>query len=133
MAIDGLIMVAGKVGQQETLRRLESAIIARGMTVFARIDHAAGARDAHLDLRPTDLLIFGSPKAGTLLMQLDQTAGIDLPLKALVYQDAGQRTIIALDDPEWVATRHGLGEAARPVAAKMKSLLGDIAAEAAAG
>jgi uncharacterized protein (DUF302 family) len=132
VTIDGLIVVAGKVGQQETLRRLERAIIARGMTVFARVDHAVGARDAHLDLRPTDLLIFGSPKAGTLLMQLDQTAGIDLPLKALVYQDAAQRTIIALDDPEWIARRHGLGEAARPVAAKMKSLLGDIAAEAAA-
>jgi uncharacterized protein (DUF302 family) len=132
VATDGLITVTGKVGPQETLRRLENAISARGMTIFARVDHAAGARDAHLDLRPTDLLIFGAPKAGTPLMQLDQTVGIDLPLKALVFQDGAQRTIIVLDDPEWIARRHGLGAAADPLAAKMKSLLADVAAEATA-
>ena len=132
MATDGLITVTSKVGPQETLRRLENAITARGMTIFARVDHAAGARDAHLDLRPTDLLIFGAPQAGTPLMQMDQTVGIDLPLKALVFQDAGQRTIIVLDDPEWIARRHGLGEAATPLIRKMKSLLTGIAAEAAA-
>ena len=132
MATDGLITVTSKVGPQETLRRLENAITARGMTIFARVDHAAGARDAHLDLRPTDLLIFGSPKAGTPLMQMDQTVGIDLPLKALVFQDTEQRTIIVLDDPEWIARRHELGEAAKTLTAKMKLLLADVAAEAAA-
>ena len=132
MATDGLITVTSKVGPQETLRRLEKAITARGMTIFARVDHAAGARDAHLDLRPTDLLIFGSPQAGTPLMRMDQTVGIDLPLKALVFQDAEQRTIIVLDDPVWIARRHRLGEAADPLVGKMKSLLADIAAEAAA-
>jgi uncharacterized protein (DUF302 family) len=132
VATDGLITVTSKVGPQEALRRLENAITGRGMTIFARIDHAAGARDAHLDLRPTDLLIFGAPKAGTPLMQMDQTVGIDLPLKALVFQDAAQRTIIVLDDPEWIARRHGLGEAAIPLTAKMKSLIAEIAAEAAA-
>jgi uncharacterized protein (DUF302 family) len=132
VATDGLLTVISKVGPQETLRRLESAIIARGMTVFARVDHAAGARDVHMDLRPTDLLIFGSPKAGTPLMQADQTVGIDLPLRALVFQDAEQRTVIALDDPEWIARRHGLSEAAAPITAKMKSLLREVAAEAAA-
>jgi uncharacterized protein (DUF302 family) len=133
VATDGLITVTSKVGPQETLHRLEKAITARGMTVFARVDHAAGARDAHLDLRPTDLLIFGSPKAGTPLMQMDQTVGIDLPLKALVFQDAEQRTLIVFDDPEWIARRHGLGAAAGPLTAKMKSLLADVAAEATAG
>ena len=132
MATDGLITVTSKVGPQETLRRLENAITARGMTIFARVDHAAGARDAHLDLRPTDLLIFGSPKAGTPLMQMDQTVGIELPLKALVFQDAEQRTIIVLDDPAWIARRHQLGEAADPLVGKMKSLLAEVAAEAAA-
>jgi uncharacterized protein (DUF302 family) len=132
MAADGLITVASKVGPQETLHRLEKAITARGMTIFARVDHAAGARDAHLDLRPTNLLIFGSPKAGTLLMQMDQIVGIDLPLKALVFQDADQRTIIVLDDPEWIAERHGLGAAAVLIVSKMRSLLSEVAAEAAA-
>lgn len=132
MVSDGLITVTSKVGPQETLHRLENAIAARGMTVFARVDHAAGARAAGLELRPTDLLIFGSPKAGTPLMQMDQTVGIDLPLKVLVYQDAEQRTIIVFDDPEWIARRHGLGESANPVTAKMKFLLADVAAEAAA-
>jgi uncharacterized protein (DUF302 family) len=132
VATDGLITITSEAGQQDTLRRLENAITARGMTVFARVDHAAGARDVHLDLRPTDLLIFGSPRAGTPLMQMDQTVGIDLPLKALVFQDAEHRTIIALDDPEWIARRHGLGAAAGAATAKMKSLLADVAAEAAA-
>jgi uncharacterized protein (DUF302 family) len=63
---------------------------------------------------------------------MDQTVGIDLPLKALVFQDAEQRTIIVLDDPEWIARRHGLGEAASRLVSKMKSLLADVAAEAAA-
>jgi uncharacterized protein (DUF302 family) len=132
VATDGLITITSEAGQQETLRRLENAITARGMTVFARVDHAAGARDLHLDLRPTDLLIFGSPRAGTPLMQMDQTVGIDLPLKALVFQDPEHRTIIALDDPEWIARRHGLGAAAGAVTAKMKSLLAEVAAEAGA-
>jgi uncharacterized protein (DUF302 family) len=132
MATDGLITVASRVGPQETLRRLEKAITARGMTIFARVNHGAGARDADLELRPTNLLIFGSPKAGTLLMQMDQAVGIDLPLKALVFQDAEQRTMIVLDDPEWIAGRHGLGAAAVPIVSKMKSLLSDVAAEAAA-
>ena len=132
MATDGLMRFTSKVGPQETLRRLENAISARGMAIFARVDHAAGASDAHLDLRPTDLLIFGAPKAGTPLMQMDQTVGIDLPLKALVFQDAEHRTIIVLDDPEWIARRHGLGESAIPLIAKMKSVLADVAAEAAA-
>jgi len=64
-------------------------------------------------------------------MQMDQTVGIDLPLKALVFQDAEHRTIIVLDDPEWIARRHGLGAAANALTAKMKSLLAEVAAEAA--
>ena len=88
MAADGLTTVESPFGPKETMDRFEAAIKARGMTVFARIDHAAGAAAVGLPLRPTELLIFGSARAGTPLMQADQTVGIDLPLKALVYEDA---------------------------------------------
>jgi uncharacterized protein (DUF302 family) len=74
------------------MERLEAAVKAKGLTSFARIDHAAGAAEAGLSLRPTELLIFGNAKGGTPLMQLDQTVGIDLPLKALVWQDASGNT-----------------------------------------
>jgi uncharacterized protein (DUF302 family) len=128
----GLVTVAGTHGPAETLRRLEQAITARGMMIFAHVDHAAGARDAQMELRPTDLLIFGSPKAGTPLMQMAQSLGIDLPLRALVYQNDHRQTVVAYDDPAWLAQRHGLGEAAKPIIAKMQALLAGLAQEAAA-
>src|ERR1700726_5157251 len=89
MAADGLITIKSNYGPEETMARLEAAVTARGMTVFAHIDHAAGAAEVGLPLRPTDLLIFGSPKGGTPLMQSLQTIGIDLPLKALVWREEG--------------------------------------------
>jgi uncharacterized protein (DUF302 family) len=108
MATDGLTTVPSQFGPKETVSLLEAEIRARGMTVFARIDHAAGAAQAGLDLRPTALLIFGSAKGGTPLMQSKQTAGIDLPLKALVWEDADGNTWLSYNEPGWVAHRHGL-------------------------
>jgi uncharacterized protein (DUF302 family) len=87
MAAPGLITLPSSHGPKDTMDRLETAVKAKGMTVFARIDHAAGATAAGLSLRPTDLLIFGNAKAGTPLMQSVQGIGLDLPLKALVWQD----------------------------------------------
>jgi len=83
MAVDGLITLRSAFDPKETMARLEAEVRAKGMTVFAHIDHAAGAAAAGLPLRPTDLLIFGAAKGGTPLMQAVQTIGIDLPLKAL--------------------------------------------------
>ena len=80
MAADGLITIASSFGAKDTADRLESEITARGLTVFARIDHAAGATQVGLSLRPTEVLIFGNAKGGTPLMQSDQRVGIDLPL-----------------------------------------------------
>ena len=99
MAADGLITVRSSYGPEETMNRLETEVKAKGMTVFARIDHAAGAAQVGLPLPPTALLIFGNAKGGTPLMQSVQTIGIDLPLKALVWQDRephGLHTMIPL-------------------------------------
>jgi uncharacterized protein (DUF302 family) len=112
MAADGLTTVRSSYGPKETMSRLEAEVKAKGMTVFAHIDHAAGAGQAGLSLRPTDLLIFGNAKGGTPLMQSVQTTGIDLPLKALVWQDASGNTWVSYNDPSWLAKRHGLGHEA---------------------
>jgi uncharacterized protein (DUF302 family) len=108
MAADGLTTLRSSYGPGDTMNRLEAEVKARGMTVFARIDHAAGATDAGLSLRPTEVLIFGNAKGGTPLMQSVQTIGIDLPLKALVWQDASGVTWLSYNDPAWLAQRHGL-------------------------
>jgi uncharacterized protein (DUF302 family) len=107
------------------MNRLETAVKAKGMTVFARIDHAAGAASAGLPLRPTELVIFGNAKGGTPLMQSVQTIGIDLPLKALVWQDAAGKTWLSYNDPEWLAKRHGLGGETE---AAVKMMTGALAA-----
>ena len=115
MAADGLITIPSSFSAQETADRLESEITARGMTVFARVDHAAGAAQVGMTLRPTELLIFGNAKGGTPLMQSDQAVGIDLPLKALIWEDADGKTWLSYNDPEWIAQRHGLGADAEKV------------------
>ena len=87
MTADGLTTVRSNYGPKETMDRLEAEVKGKGLTVFAHIDHAAGAAAIGLSLDPTDLLIFGNAKGGTPLMQALQTVGIDLPLKVLVWQD----------------------------------------------
>jgi uncharacterized protein (DUF302 family) len=108
MAADGLITLASSHGPKDTMARLEAEVRAKGLTVFAHVDHAAGAAAVGLTLRPTDLLIFGNAKGGTPLMQSVQTVGIDLPLKVLVWQDAAGKTWLSYNDPTWLAKRHAL-------------------------
>ena len=103
MATDGLTTIQSGFEPQETMRRPEAAVKAKGLTVFARIDHAAGAAEIGLALRPTELLIFGNARGGTPLMQSNQTTGIDLPLKALVWQDAARKTWLSYNGPSWLA------------------------------
>ena len=109
MAAQGLTTIPSSYGPKDTMDRLEAEVRTKGMTVFARIDHAAGATAAGLSLRPTEVLIFGNAKAGTPLMQSVQTIAIDLPLKALVWQDASGDTWLSYNDPAWLAQRHELG------------------------
>jgi uncharacterized protein (DUF302 family) len=101
------------------------------MTIFARIDHAEGARSVGLSLLPTELLIFGNAKAGTPLMQAAQSIGIDLPLKALVWQDASGDTWISYNDPSWLASRHILASDIAAVVGNMATALKAVANEAA--
>ena len=96
-----------------TLDRLEAMLKAKGNTVFARIDHAAGAAAVGMPVRPSGLLIFGDPTAGTGPMQPEQTIGIDLPLKVLVWEDASGGVWISYDAPAWLAVRQGSTTARR--------------------
>lgn len=132
MTPEGLISTNSRLPAADIVARLEAALQAKGVTVFARIDHAAGAAAAGLSLRPTTVLVFGNAKAGTPLMQAEQTIGIDLPLKILVWQDAAGTSWVAYNDPAWLARRHGIDPAAPPVAG-MSVLLAALASEATAG
>src|SRR5215470_11889745 len=103
---EGLTTIPSRFGPKETMDRLAAEIQAKGMDVFARIDHAAGAAEVGLTLRPTNLIIFGNARGGTPLMQAAQKVGIDLPLKALVWEDAASKTWISYNEPNWIAQRH---------------------------
>ncbi|MEO7253715.1 MAG: DUF302 domain-containing protein [Casimicrobium sp.] len=112
IAADGLIAVKSPLKAKATMDRFETIVKEKGLNVFARIDHAAGAMKVGKTLRPTEVLIFGNPQGGTPLMECAQTAGIDLPLKALVWEDAAGQTWIGYNDPEYLAKRHDAGQCA---------------------
>jgi uncharacterized protein (DUF302 family) len=124
--VAGLTTIKSRNGPEETMNRFEAEVRGRGMTVFAYIDHAAGAASAGLSLPPTEVLIFGNAKAGTPLMEAVQTVGIDLPLKVLVWRDENGTTWLSYNDPAWIAERHGVGPesagALRQMSAAMASL-----------
>lgn len=111
---DGMIRFPSVFGPAETMDRLEAEVRGRGMTVFARIDHAGGAEKAGLALRPTQVLVFGNAKGGTPLMQARQEVALDLPLKVLVYQDDDGKVWLAYNDPRWLARRYGLPDGVAP-------------------
>ena len=129
MAADGLITIESRYGPEETMNRFEAEVRARGMTVFAHIDHAAGAAAIGLPLRPTELLIFGNAKTGTPLMQSTQMLGIDLPLKALVWQDASGTAWLSYNDPAFLARRHGLDGVDNTIINAMAAALEAIASK----
>jgi len=128
--MEGLTTVPSDLGPQETMARIEAGIKAHGMSVFARINHAALAAEVGLALRPTEVVLFGNPRGGTPLMQARQTIGIDLPLRALVWQDGANQTWLSYNDPDWLAKRHELAGVDGVIAA-MSRALADIAGKAA--
>ena len=103
----GLTHLPSRYSVPETLARVESALQAKGITVFARVDHSGEAEKAGLVMRPTQLLIFGSPKAGTPIMLAAPTSAIDLPLKALCWEDADGKVWLSYNTPEYLQQRHG--------------------------
>ncbi|MGX7872981.1 DUF302 domain-containing protein [Mesorhizobium sp. ORM6] len=131
MAKDGLITVQSRFGVTDTIDRLAEAAKRAGLSVFARIDHAAGARDVGALLRPTELLIFGNPKGGTPLMQDRQLAGIDLPVKALAWEDEQGKIWLSYNDAHWIAGRHNMGDASRAAVAAIAAGMEKVIAAAA--
>ena len=109
-ADNGIVTVPSKYAVPETLQRLESVLKAKGLIVFARIDHAGEAERAGLKMRPAQLLIFGNPKTGTPLMIASPSVAIDLPLKALAWEDADGKVWLSYNDPAYILHRHALGD-----------------------
>ncbi len=106
LATEGMIRLPSQHSVSITADRLVNLLESKGMTVFSRIDHAAGAQKVGLDLRPTTLVIFGNPKVGSPLMQCRQTTAIDLPQKALIWQDEQGKVWFSYNDPTYLKDRH---------------------------
>ena len=131
-ADSGIVTKASKRSVKDTIDCLETTLGAKGLTIFARVDHAGGATKAGLSLGPTELLIFGNPKMGTHLMTSNPTAGLDLPMKALAWQDADGKVWLSYNDPAYVAGRHGVADRAE-IIKKMTGALGKFSDKATAG
>jgi uncharacterized protein (DUF302 family) len=129
-AADGLVSLKSPHSAPETMNRLETMVKERGLNVFARIDHAAGAAKVGKTLRPTELLIFGNPQGGTPFMECAQTIGIDLPLKALAWQDESSQVWLSYNDPAFVAQRHGTKDC--PATENLRKALSGLAQAAVA-
>lgn len=106
----GLKTVPSDFSVKETLDRLSTIAQSNGLTVFIRIDHSANAAQNGLQLRPTELILFGNPKAGTVLMQDSQTSGLDVPVRALAWEDENGKVWLTYNEASWIASRHGLTE-----------------------
>ena len=112
---NGIISIKSVHTVTETINKLEDVLKNKGMTIFKRINHTAGAEKAGITLRPTELLIFGNPKVGTPLMLCSQTAALDLPQKALAYKDKMGQVWLSYNDPAYMAKRHGIKGCEKPL------------------
>lgn len=120
--VDGLVKKSSPYGVGETMDRFESVLESKGMPFTLRLNHAQSARDADIEMRDTEVMIFGNPKLGSHLMTDSQTAGIDLPMKALVWEDADGKVWLGYNDPMYIADRHGV-EGRAEVLKKMSGAL----------
>jgi len=108
MAADGVISVRSAFNVEETANRLEGILNEKGMTIFNRIRHSDGAANVGIELRPTELVIFGNPKVGGPLMECQQSVAIDLPQKALIWEDSEAQVWISYNDPRYLEERHDI-------------------------
>mgnify|MGYP000406448325 CR=1 FL=1 len=127
-AADGLVTTPSTMSVADTMDKFEKIVSGKGMKVFSRVNHTAGAKSVGQELRPTELLIFGNPKGGTPLMQCSQSFAIDLPLKALVWEDAEGKVWLGVNDMDMLAKRHNATDC--PAVAKVKGALGKFTAAA---
>jgi len=132
MTDQSVITLASHHDVATTLDRLASIVTEKGLTVFARINHAGGAHRVGLDLRSTELLLFGRPEGGTPLMQDHQLAALDLPLRALGWEDETGQVWLSYHPASAIAARHGLGDAVQPVIEKLDQALAAFCAGAVA-
>ncbi|MCW8858168.1 MAG: DUF302 domain-containing protein [Deltaproteobacteria bacterium] len=130
-AAEGLITLKSSYAPEETMNRFEAIAKKKGLNIFARINHAAGAAKIGKTLRPTEVLIFGNPQGGTPFIECAQTVGIDLPLKVLVWEDTAGQVWLGYNDPIYLAKRHGVSEC--PAAGKLNKALAGLSAAALAG
>jgi len=128
---DGMIVVPSPHSVKDTLDKLATVLESKGMKIMARVDHAAGAASVDLELRPTELMIFGNPKAGTPLMQCSQSLAIDLPQKMLAWEDEAGKVWLGYNDPMFIKARHST-EGCDPVFEKISGALANFAKAATA-
>ena len=105
---NGVVSTASPYSVDETLKHLETMLEAKGIKIFARIDHSGEAAKVGMEMHPTKLLIFGSPKGGTPVMLAAPSSALDLPLKALVWKDDQGKVWISYNDPAYLQQRHGI-------------------------
>ena len=127
----GLLTIQSEYSVKETIDRFASIAESKGMIVFARIDHAGNATKQGMQLRPTELIIFGNPKVGTLLIQDKQTSGIDLPVKTLAWQDESGKVWLSHMDTRWIADRHDMSEKNSPIIRAIEDAIALVCDEAA--
>ncbi|WP_028021503.1 DUF302 domain-containing protein [Enterovibrio calviensis] len=122
-AQEGMVQIQSQYSVPVTTERLIVAAKARGLKVIGRVNHAEGAQKAGLKLRPTELVIFGNPKVGTPIMECSQSAGIDLPQKALIWEDAKGKVWLGYNSPNYVAQRHRIDDCGLTVQKVEKALV----------
>ncbi len=124
-AAEGMVVMQSSHNVAGTVDRLEKVVTNAGFRVFARINHGKAAKNVNIELKPVELLIFGKPKAGSLLMQSQPSVAIDLPMKYLVWEDAAGKVNISWNDPAWIAARHGItdrGELVKKMTGALRKL-----------